>query len=138
MIGRAYGSSHIESASLSGLLLLAFRIAESTTTVPLILTKYDATQGSVDLGEVWALAKDGQGLRVAVRTHPEGWQLCLCRDGQVMCKDICRRKDRVRFLAARWQANAVKAGWTLVRSELLEVISDERPPRRPSRTPRPD
>lgn len=98
--------------------------------MPLILTEYDATLGAIDLGEVWALGRDDQRLRVVVCTHPEGWQLCLCRDGQVMRKDICRRKDRVRFLTTRWQANALKAGWTLIRSESLEVVDEAEEPLR--------
>lgn len=107
--------------------------------MPLILSKYDESVGFVDLGEVWALAKEGQLLRVVVRTHPEGWQLCLCRDGQLVRKDVCRQKYRVRFLAARWRANALKAGWTHLRMEIIESFSPaEEPSRRQARAPRSD
>jgi hypothetical protein len=107
--------------------------------MPLRLTQYDVAEGGVDLGELWALANDGHGLRLVVRTHPKGWQLCLCRDGEVMRLDQVRHKARVVFLAARWLANAEKAGWTRLREDTiadpLEAERD-RPSRRRTRSSR--
>lgn len=94
--------------------------------MPLRLTQYDVAEGAVDLGELWALAHDGHGLRLVVRTHPKGWQLCLCRDGEVLRLDNVRQKARVAFLAARWLANAEKAGWTRLRAETIADALDAR------------
>ena len=107
--------------------------------MPLRLNRYDLAEGATDLGEIWALAKDGQGLRLVVRTHPKGWQLCLCRDGEIMRRDEVRHKARVTLLAARWLANAEKAGWTRLRTETIADLLDtegDRPLRRRTRSPR--
>lgn len=85
--------------------------------MPLTLAEYDEATGPDELGELWALTKDGQRLRLVVQTHPEGWSLCLCRDGEVLRRDHIRRRARVILVASRWRANAEQAGWSLVRAE---------------------
>ena len=92
--------------------------------MPWTLTEYNETLGPVDLGELWALVKDGQGLRLVARTHPEGWELGLCRDGDVLRRDVVRRKARLALLTTRWLANAEKAGWALLRSEVVDTNGD--------------
>ncbi len=107
--------------------------------MPFRLTQYDVAEGAVDLGELWALANDGHGLRLVVRTHPKGWQLCLCRDGEVLRLDNVRHKARVALLAARWLGNAEKAGWTRLRVDSIADPLDaerDRPARRRLRSAR--
>lgn len=87
------------------------------TYMPLALTDYDDSTGPAELGELWTLRKDTQRLRLVVHTHPDGWSLCLCRDGVVLRRDQIRRRARVILVAARWRANAEQAGWSVVRLE---------------------
>lgn len=98
--------------------------------MPLTLTEYDDTTGPAELGELWALTKDGQRLRLIVQTHPEGWSLCLCRDGIVLRRDRIRRRSRVVLVAARWRANAQQAGWALLRMEEVHGRGDDSARRR--------
>ncbi len=105
--------------------------------MPIRLIQYDVAEGAAELGELWALANDGHGLRLFVRTHPNGWQLCLCRDGEVLRLDHVRHKARVVLLAARWLANAEKAGWARLRADTIADPLDaerDRPPRRRTRS----
>ena len=104
--------------------------------MPLTLSDYDASTGPAELGELWALAKDGQRLRLVVQTHPEGWSLCLCRDGLVLRRDQVRRRARLIFVAQRWRANAEQAGWSLVRVEEIQGWLDRESGGHPRRRPR--
>lgn len=108
--------------------------------MPLTLTEYDHATGAEELGELWALTKDGQRLRLVVQTHPDGWTLCLCRDGVVLRRDQIRRRARLMFVSARWRANAQQAGWSLVRMEEVHGRFDrdaDRPGRRRLQVPGP-
>jgi hypothetical protein len=98
--------------------------------MPLFLTDYDDSTGPAELGELWALTKDSQRLRLIVQTHPEGWSLCLCRNGDVLRRDHVRRRARVILLAARWRANAEQAGWCLLRADEVHGRTDSDGPGR--------
>ena len=88
--------------------------------MPLTLAEYDDATGPAELGELWALAKDGQRLRLVVRTHPAGWSLFLCRDGVVLRRDHIRRRARLILVASRWRTNAEQAGWALLRMDEVQ------------------
>lgn len=99
--------------------------------MPLTLRDYDESTGPDELGELWVLTKDQQRLRLVVQTHPDGWSLCLCRDGVVLRRDQVRRRARLILMAARWRTNAEQAGWTLLRAEeILGRLEPERAARR--------
>jgi hypothetical protein len=98
--------------------------------MPLFLTDYDDSTGPAELGELWALTKDSQRLRLIVQTHPEGWSLCLCRDGDLLRRDQVRRRARVILLDARWRANAEQSGWCLLRADEVHGRTESDTPRR--------
>jgi hypothetical protein len=103
--------------------------------MPITLTEFDAALGPTELGELWALGKDGKRLRLIVQTQPKGWLLCLCQDGEALRRDHIRRRARVILIASRWRTNAEQAGWDVLRVEEIDAKPGDDLPRRRRRTP---
>jgi hypothetical protein len=82
--------------------------------VELPLSAYDEAVGSVEIGTLWAMSKDGESLRLCIHTDPRGWRLCLCLNRHVIRTDTITRKARIYTLMARWRQNSERQGWTLV------------------------
>ena len=72
---------------------------------------YDPAVGVSDLGDLWALTKNGEWLRARLWTHPDGWELRLYRGERELRRHVLDEHDRVTRYATRWRLNAESQGW---------------------------
>ena len=62
------------------------------------MTKPEGIQTHVAVCEVW--------------THPDGWELRLTTNGQILIATVVRSADEMRAWVKTWRAAFLEAGWS--------------------------
>lgn len=75
------------------------------------LRQYDPIRRAEILEDLWKVTKNDNTLRVELRTHPMGWEVCALVASQMHRTQVCKTEADVRSTSEAWLTEATTRGW---------------------------
>jgi hypothetical protein len=64
-----------------------------------------------DVGTLWTMRRRQHSARCALMAWPDGWELRVLVDREILLTERCARADEAFALADRWRHRMLEQGW---------------------------